>query len=732
MRAASVTRRELVSPTNTLQEKARKAVHGLGFMLVAMTVAAAAWMILRDRESTYRAAELHLDNFAVVIAEHTRLALRRRDAAPLEVPGAASADPALDPGLHQRFDAQLGDLYQSLELGYTGRVLLFRDDGTLLVALPRVEGGAGRNYGQHPLFAHARAGGASGAMTSTGIIEAEEDRLLAFRKVRDHPLLVVISSPVAEILAPWRQDALVVSLGAFLFAALITAGTLLLRHQLRVTASLSREVAENETRLNSIIQSAMDALISVDEQQKIILFNAAAERIFGCTAAEALGTSLDRFIPERHRLAHREHLRRFGEAGSTMRRMGGTFVLSGLRANGEEFPIDASISHTTVAGRKFYTVILRDVTERQRALVREREAQMQLEESERRLQSIIGSAMDAIITIDAEQKIVLFNVAAEKTFGCPAAEAIGAPLERFIPARYRALHRAHVKRFGEAGVTMRRMGGDLVLEGVRATGEEFPIDASISHVTVGGRKFYTVILRDITARQQAAEALKRSNQELREIYEQMHQVREAERTRIARELHDELAQWLTALKMDASWIASRLPAEHAPLVAKAQRMKGVVDNTVAAVRRIAADLRPVMLDDLGLVPAVENLLYDLSERTGIVVGLQGDKDEIDLKDPLATAVYRMVQEALTNVARHSGASSVEVEVRKTDSLHVRVRDNGQGLRPDPNHKSYGLLGIRERARTLGGNAQIYSPPEGGTIVDIEIPLQVHAESGAAT
>jgi two-component system sensor histidine kinase UhpB len=92
----------------------------------------------------------------------------------------------------------------------------------------------------------------------------------------------------------------------------------------------------------------------------------------------------------------------------------------------------------------------------------------------------------------------------------------------------------------------------------------------------------------------------------------------------------------------------------------------------------------------------------------------------------------MVQEALTNVARHSGATSVEVDVRKTDRLLVRVRDNGRGLNPDPNHKSFGLLGIRERARTLGGNAQIYSPAEGGTIVDIDIPLEVHAASGVHT
>ena len=184
--------------------------------------------------------------------------------------------------------------------------------------------------------------------------------------------------------------------------------------------------------------------------------------------------------------------------------------------------------------------------------------------------------------------------------------------------------------------------------------------------------------------------------------------------------------------MDASWIASKLPPDLQALATKAQRMKGVVDNTVAAVRRIAADLRPVMLDDLGFIPAIENLLYELSERAGIVVGLHGDKEEIDLKEPLATAVYRMVQEALTNVARHSGASAVEVRVHtEADSLHLSVRDNGRGLAPDPNRKSYGLLGIRERARTLGGEARIYSPPEGGTVVEIRVPLQAYAAQGAA-
>jgi PAS domain S-box-containing protein len=721
-----------VPATTAIQDNARKAVYAIGITLVLLTLLAAGWLIARDREAVYRSAELHLDNFAVVIAEHTRRVLREAAFAELDLlRGTGTPAPDMTDRL-QDLQVKFGTLYGSLELGYSGRILLFRKDGVLLASLPEVPGGLGRSFGAHPVFAYAGQAGEAGAVASHGIIE-RDSRLVAFRKVRDFPAIVVISSPLKELLAPWRRAALVIGAGAAVLALIALAGTMLLARQLRLTGALSREVLENETRLNSIITSAMDAIITVDEQQNIILFNAAAERIFACKAADAVGSSLDRFIPERYRTMHREHIKRFGQSGSTVRRMGGELVLSGLRRNGQEFPLDASISYTTVGGRKFYTVILRDVTERQVAFERQREDQRRLEESEQRLQSVIGSAMDAIITINDEQKIVLFNAAAEKIFRCAAPEAIGTSLDRFLPERYRAAHGGFVKRFGEAGITMRRMGGELVLSGLRADGEEFPIDASISHVTVGGRKFYTVILRDVTARQKAAEALNRSHQELREMYGQMHQVREAERTRIARELHDELAQWLTALKMDVSWLSSRLPAEQEALITRTQRMKGVVDNTVAAVRRIAADLRPVMLDDLGFVAAVENLLYELSERAGLMVSLRGDKDDIELEEPLATAVYRMVQEALTNVARHSGASSVEVKVQRSGHrLEVSVRDNGRGLHPDPNRKSYGLIGIRERARTLGGDARIYSPPEGGTVVEIEVPFEVHAAQGAVS
>jgi hypothetical protein len=414
--------------------------------------------------------------------------------------------------------------------------------------------------------------------------------------------------------------------------------------------------------------------------------------------------------------------------------MGGTSPdLLGLRTNGEEFPIDASISQVTAGGRKLYTVILRDITSRKRFEQALEMAYHDRREAADQLRGILQSAMDAVITTDEDQKVILFNDAAEKIFRCRAEQAVGGQLERFIPQRFREAHEAHIRRFGETRVTTRMMGSRSRLVGLRADGEEFPIDASISQVTVEGRKLYTVILRDITGQLAAEEALKRSLSELREMSAAMHDAREAERTRIARELHDELAQWLTAIKMDVALLSSRLPAEPPQLVARTDKMRQVVDATVAAVRRIAADLRPVMLDDLGLVPSIEHVVHTFSERTGVPVSLDMRIGGHDVHDPVATAVYRMVQEAMTNVARHARATLVDVTVSvEGEMLEVRVRDNGVGLPDTPAaRQSHGVLGIRERAQTLGGAARIYSPPAGGTLVEISVPLARHRKPEAA-
>lgn len=531
-------------------------------------------------------------------------------------------------------------------------------------------------------------------------------------------VLAVIAAAMAAVLLLRGHGSL-----AAVSLVMALALAILARH-VHEGARLKDNLHQAVGRLEGIVGSAMDAIITVDESQRIVLFNAAAERMFGISAQAAIGGPLDRFIPERFRPAHRAHIETFGQTGVTTRAMGARLDLHALRASGEEFPIDASISQVEENGKKLFTVILRDVSARKAA---EHVLQRALEERRaagRRLEGIIRSAMDAIITLDRDHRIVVFNEAAERIFRCPASDAIGAPLDRFIPEHFRTAHRNHIDRFGETRVTTRAMGAQIDLFGLRADGEEFPIDASISQVTVGDDKLYTVILRDISARKAASDALRRSHDELREMSAAMNEVREAERTRIARELHDELGQLLTAVKMDIAWLAARLPPESTALAQRSEKMRQLIDTTVAAVRRIAADLRPVMLDDFGLMPALEHLLNDFAQRTNIATRMDASTEEVEFGEPLSTSVYRVVQEALTNVARHAEATEVELTVKlEADSVYVRVRDNGKGLAPRPSGetRSFGLLGIKERARTLGGRAQIHSPAEGGTIVEIAIP-----------
>ncbi len=346
-------------------------------------------------------------------------------------------------------------------------------------------------------------------------------------------------------------------------------------------------------------------------------------------------------------------------------------------------------------------------------------------EGQTRLHAIMDSAMDAIITINADQRIVLFNDAAENIFGLSRDQALGAPLERLIPDRFKAAHRKHVQRFGDTGDTTRRMGAKLVLFGLRASGKEFPIDASISQVSVEGHTLFTVILRDVTERVQADAAIARSHQELRALSKAANEALEVERRRVARELHDELGQQLTAMKIDMSDLERSLATERPDLQTRCMHLRGLIDQTVASTRRIAADLRPLMLDDLGLGAALEWLAQNTAQHTGISVRVAIDEALTEVPEPHASAIFRIVQESLTNVARHANASRVEVEVRN-DNVHalVSVRDNGRGIASGDQEKrgSFGLLGIKERARLLGGHASIENHPGGGAVVKAHLPL----------
>jgi PAS domain S-box-containing protein len=238
------------------------------------------------------------------------------------------------------------------------------------------------------------------------------------------------------------------------------------------------------------------------------------------------------------------------------------------------------------------------------------------------------------------------------------------------------------------------------------------------------------ICQDVTERKQFEENLRASGEQLRQLSSRLQAAREEERTRIARELHDELGGAMTGLKMELARLRRVAPQpEPAAFTELAESMAALIDTTVQTVRRIATDLRPGLLDDLGLVAALEWQLSEFQKRTGIECRLDTLVESVDLHPDSATGLFRVFQETLTNVARHAQAARVDVSLEETDDhLLLQVRDNGRGIAELEllGAKSLGLLGMRERVRSLAGDLLIHGLPGQGTTVRVKIPLRPEA------
>jgi two-component system, NarL family, sensor histidine kinase UhpB len=248
------------------------------------------------------------------------------------------------------------------------------------------------------------------------------------------------------------------------------------------------------------------------------------------------------------------------------------------------------------------------------------------------------------------------------------------------------------------------------------------------------------ISRDITERKRAGEALHESRAQLRELSGYLQTVREAERTRISRELHDELGQSLSALHLGLGLLEAQHTAadtargaspnetpefrEPRETLNDLRALREIASTTLAAVQRIAADLRPPMLDELGLAAAIEWQLETFSERSGITSTLKLPEEPINPSHETGTALFRTLQEALTNTRRHSGAREISVTLEaRPDMLVLTICDDGCGIRPSGSARRHlGLLGMRERAEMMGGSFSITSEPRHGTTIEVCVPL----------
>jgi len=264
--------------------------------------------------------------------------------------------------------------------------------------------------------------------------------------------------------------------------------------------------------------------------------------------------------------------------------------------------------------------------------------------------------------------------------------------------------------------------------GLRKDGSRFPVEVAVATVDLSDGEASLGFLTDITERQKAQEDRQRSFEQLRALAGRLQTVREEERKRLAREIHDQLGQALTAIKLDLSSLVRELPPGQNHQEKKGGPLLQLVDETIASVRRISTELRPGMLDDLGLAATVEWAAEEFEARTGTKCLLDLSAEPIAVDSETATAVFRIFQETLTNVARHAGASEVRVRLAEQDgALTLEVHDNGRGIGEVElaSADSLGILGMRERALLLGGALNISGEAGKGTTVKIRIP-QAHS------
>jgi signal transduction histidine kinase len=248
---------------------------------------------------------------------------------------------------------------------------------------------------------------------------------------------------------------------------------------------------------------------------------------------------------------------------------------------------------------------------------------------------------------------------------------------------------------------------------------------ALLHTLTSSRRAALALAQEMTSELRESQSkLQLSHQKLRRLADHAYQIKEMERKRIAREIHDDLGQSLLALRIEAELLAGRTKGTHSHLHQRARATLLQIDTTIKSVRQIINDLRPTVLD-LGLSAAVEWQVNQFQRRTGIRCEIQDDHGEIALPDHCATAFFRILQESLTNIVRHANATRVKVDLRLNGGwLSLTVRDNGCGLPPGGRNKygSFGLVGIEERIVILGGTCAVFSEPDGGTTVTVSAPV----------
>jgi PAS domain S-box-containing protein len=489
------------------------------------------------------------------------------------------------------------------------------------------------------------------------------------------------------------------------------------RRQAAPTLGAAPQAPEDPARLIGIIASTPDAIVTVNERQRITMFNPAAERMFRCPASEAIGASLDRFIPARFRAAHRKHIKAFGKTGVTARTMGHQRPLAALRSDGEEFPVEATISQVTVGGQKLFTAIVRDVSERLLAGAA-------LRDSEARFRAIFETAVDGIITIDERGIVTAFNPAASRMFGYTSAEVVGQNVSMLMSEPDRSRHDGYVNAYLTTGAK-RIIGIGREVVGLRKNGTTFPLDLAVSEFQLGGHRMFAGVLHDASNRRRLE----------REILE----ASANEQRRIGQELHDGICQQILGASFGMEVLAQRLAeSDDGREVPAVRKLMDLLNDTLTQARSLSHGLNPIDVRAGGLPKALTDLAARVSDMFGIECRLH-EQGDVELADTLtSTHLFRIAQEAISNAIKHGRAKRVDLTLAGTTDawLTLSISDDGCGMSATPSSREpgRGLQIMKYRATLIGATLSIRPGTSGGTVVSctLRVPLRVEATATKPT
>jgi PAS domain S-box-containing protein len=471
-----------------------------------------------------------------------------------------------------------------------------------------------------------------------------------------------------------------------------------------------KKLKERQERLNLFLNPATDIFCLLDSDLKVLEINRSGLGRWGFKEEDILGKSiLDFFVLPNEKKKWAEKYKEVLKTGTPIY----ADEVVGSSSLGEK-----CISIKALKKGNGLGVIITDITEK-------RKLEQTLRETQDRYRLLVENMNEGIVMQDENGIITYINEKFLEMRGYTKNEVIGHHVAEFFDENFLKLYQKQLAMRVKGTWTQYETGWK------RKNGEK--ITTIISPQPIYDEKGHfrgsAAVITDITERRHVEEELKRSQEVLRKLGRHLQSIREKESKRIAREIHDELGQALTALKMDVSWISQRLPEcgkERTKFIEKISSMSKLIDGTILFVQKISAELRPGLLDDLGLVPAIEWLAQDFQKRSGLKCKVDLSCKDLNINPDCSTAIFRAIQEALINVVRHAMATRVSISIReKAGELELTIKDNGKGITEDDvlSPESLGIIGMRERLYPFEGSLRLQGGEGRGTTLNITIPLK---------